>query len=45
MSHCFGDYCMVPGKQVESVVGHVGIEVSHLERSRKFYKSLFSGLV
>lgn len=40
----FGCVCMVASKQADVVVGHVGIEVSDLEKSRKFYKSLFPGL-
>jgi catechol 2,3-dioxygenase-like lactoylglutathione lyase family enzyme len=35
---------MVPGKQTQAVVGHVGIEVSDLDRSKKFYKALLLGL-
>lgn len=34
---------MVPLK-TEATVGHVGIEVTNLERSKKFYKTLFCGL-
>jgi catechol 2,3-dioxygenase-like lactoylglutathione lyase family enzyme len=35
---------MVPDKQAQTVVGHVGIEVSRLSKAKKFYKALFSGL-
>jgi catechol 2,3-dioxygenase-like lactoylglutathione lyase family enzyme len=35
---------MVSGKQTQAVVGHVGIEVSDLSRSKKFYKALLEGL-
>jgi predicted lactoylglutathione lyase len=35
---------MVSGKQTQAVVGHVGIEVSDLNRSKKFYKALLLGL-
>jgi len=35
---------MVPNKQTQAVVGHVGIEVSDLGRSKKFYKTLLEGL-
>jgi catechol 2,3-dioxygenase-like lactoylglutathione lyase family enzyme len=35
---------MVPDKQTQTVVGHVGIEVSNLNRSKKFYKALLNGL-
>jgi len=35
---------MVSNKQVQAVVGHVGIEVSSLSRSRKFYEALLGGL-
>ena len=35
---------MVPNKPVEAIVGHVGIEVASLSRSKKFYKDLFEGL-
>ena len=35
---------MVLNKPVEAIVGHVGIEVSSLSRSKKFYKALFEGL-
>jgi predicted lactoylglutathione lyase len=35
---------MVAGKQTQAVVGHVGIEVSDLGRSKKFYKALLLGL-
>jgi catechol 2,3-dioxygenase-like lactoylglutathione lyase family enzyme len=35
---------MVLSKQTEAVVGHVGIEVSDLDGSKKFYKTLLSGL-
>jgi catechol 2,3-dioxygenase-like lactoylglutathione lyase family enzyme len=35
---------MVSKKQVQAIVGHVGIEVADLSRSKKFYKALFGGL-
>lgn len=35
---------MVSDKQTHAIVGHVGIEVSNLPNSKKFYKSLFEGL-
>ena len=35
---------MVSNKQTEAIVGHVGIEVSILKNSRKFYKTLLEGL-
>jgi catechol 2,3-dioxygenase-like lactoylglutathione lyase family enzyme len=35
---------MVPERQIQSIVGHVGIEVSNLSRSKKFYKALLDGL-
>lgn len=35
---------MVSDKQVQAVVGHVGIEVSDLSRSKKFYNALLNGL-
>ena len=35
---------MVSGKQAQALVGHVGVEVSDLNRSKKFYKALLSGL-
>lgn len=35
---------MVSGKQTQAVVGHVGIEVSDLSRSKRFYKALLEGL-
>jgi catechol 2,3-dioxygenase-like lactoylglutathione lyase family enzyme len=35
---------MVSGKPVEAIVGHVGIEVVSLSRSKKFYKALFGAL-
>ena len=35
---------MASGKQSQTVVGHVGIEVSNLSRSKKFYKTLLEGL-
>ena len=35
---------MVSGKQIQAVVGHVGIEVSNLDNSKKFYKALLEGL-
>ena len=31
-------------KQTQAVVGHVGIEVSNLDSSKKFYKALLEGL-
>ena len=31
-------------KQTQAVVGHVGIEVSNLDSSKKFYKALLTGL-
>jgi catechol 2,3-dioxygenase-like lactoylglutathione lyase family enzyme len=31
-------------RQTQTVVGHVGIEVSTLSRSKKFYKTLLGGL-
>ena len=35
---------MPPNKQTQTVVGHVGIEVSNLNRSKKFYKTLLEAL-
>ncbi len=35
---------MVSDKQTQAAVGHVGIEVSDLGRSKKFYKALLGGL-
>jgi catechol 2,3-dioxygenase-like lactoylglutathione lyase family enzyme len=35
---------MVSDKQTQTIVGHVGIEVSNLSKSKKFYKALFNGL-
>jgi catechol 2,3-dioxygenase-like lactoylglutathione lyase family enzyme len=35
---------MGPVKQIKAIVGHVGIEVSSLNRSKKFYKALLSAL-
>jgi catechol 2,3-dioxygenase-like lactoylglutathione lyase family enzyme len=35
---------VVSNKPVETIVGHVGIEVASLSRSKKFYKALFGGL-
>lgn len=35
---------MVSGKQSQTIVGHVGIEVSNLGNSKTFYKALFGGL-
>jgi catechol 2,3-dioxygenase-like lactoylglutathione lyase family enzyme len=35
---------MALDKQVQAVVGHVGIEVSDLSRSKKFYSALLNGL-
>ena len=35
---------MVSNKNVEAIVGHVGIEVASLDRSKKFYEALFGGL-
>jgi catechol 2,3-dioxygenase-like lactoylglutathione lyase family enzyme len=35
---------MVSKKQDQAVIGHVGIEVSHLTKSKKFYKALLEGL-
>ncbi|MCW4046191.1 MAG: VOC family protein [Candidatus Bathyarchaeota archaeon] len=36
--------CMVTGKQVYAIVGHVGIEVSNLSKSKKFYRVLLNKL-
>jgi catechol-2,3-dioxygenase len=35
---------MVSNKQTQATVGHVGIEVSKLGNSKKFYKTLLEGL-
>jgi catechol 2,3-dioxygenase-like lactoylglutathione lyase family enzyme len=35
---------MVSNKQIQAIVGHVGIEVSDLKNSKKFYKALLGGL-
>jgi catechol 2,3-dioxygenase-like lactoylglutathione lyase family enzyme len=35
---------MVSNRQTQAVVGHVGIEVSSLRRSKKFYEALLGGL-
>ena len=35
---------MVSNEQARAVVGHVGIEVSSLGSSRKFYEALLGGL-
>ena len=35
---------MASNKQTQAVVGHVGIEVSNLDSSKKFYKALLAGL-
>lgn len=35
---------MASDKQSQTVVGHVGIEVSNLGNSKRFYKALFGGL-
>ncbi len=35
---------MVSEKQTRAIVGHVGIEVSNLKNSKKFYKTLLEGL-
>jgi catechol 2,3-dioxygenase-like lactoylglutathione lyase family enzyme len=35
---------MVSHKRAEATIGHVGIEVTDLGRSKKFYKALFDGL-
>ena len=35
---------MVSNKQVHAIVGHVGIEVTGLSKSKKFYETLFGGL-
>jgi catechol 2,3-dioxygenase-like lactoylglutathione lyase family enzyme len=35
---------MVSYKQIQAIIGHVGIEVSDLRNSRKFYKALLEGL-
>jgi catechol 2,3-dioxygenase-like lactoylglutathione lyase family enzyme len=39
----WGD-AVASGKQTQAVVGHVGIEVSNLGSSKKFYKALLTGL-
>jgi catechol 2,3-dioxygenase-like lactoylglutathione lyase family enzyme len=35
---------MVSRKQIQAIVGHVGIEVSNLNNSKNFYKVLLEGL-
>jgi catechol 2,3-dioxygenase-like lactoylglutathione lyase family enzyme len=35
---------MVSAERIQAIVGHVGIEVSSLSTSRKFYKALLEGL-
>ena len=35
---------MVSTKPAQATVGHVGVEVSNLSNSKKFYKALFEGL-
>ena len=35
---------MVSDKQTRAIVGHVGIEVSNLSSSKKFYEALLAGL-
>jgi catechol 2,3-dioxygenase-like lactoylglutathione lyase family enzyme len=35
---------MVSDKQIQAIIGHVGIEVSNLSNSRKFYKALLGEL-
>ncbi len=35
---------MVSDKQTQAIVGHVGIEVSNLKSSKKFYKTLLEAL-
>ena len=35
---------MASSKQTQTVVGHVGIEVFNMSRSKKFYKTLLEGL-
>jgi catechol 2,3-dioxygenase-like lactoylglutathione lyase family enzyme len=35
---------MASDKMVQAVVGHVGIEVSNLSKSKGFYRALFGGL-
>jgi len=35
---------MASNKQTQTVIGHIGIEVSNLSRSKKFYKTLLEGL-
>ncbi len=35
---------MVLDMQTQAIVGHVGIEVSNLQNSKKFYKTLLGAL-
>jgi catechol 2,3-dioxygenase-like lactoylglutathione lyase family enzyme len=35
---------MVSNKQVQAIIGHVGIEVTDLSNSKNFYKALLGGL-
>ena len=35
---------MAAVKQTQAIVGHIGIEVSSLAKSKKFYQTLFNGL-
>ena len=35
---------MISEKQTQAIVGHIGIEVSDLRRSKKFYQALLNGL-
>jgi catechol 2,3-dioxygenase-like lactoylglutathione lyase family enzyme len=35
---------MASGKMTQAIVGHVGIEVSNLSKSKGFYRALFEGL-
>jgi catechol 2,3-dioxygenase-like lactoylglutathione lyase family enzyme len=35
---------MATVKQTQAIVGHIGIEVSNLAKSKKFYQTLFEGL-
>jgi catechol 2,3-dioxygenase-like lactoylglutathione lyase family enzyme len=35
---------MVSDKQIQAIVGHVGVEVSNLGKSKKFYKALLNAL-
>ena len=35
---------MVSKKEIPAIVGHVGIEVSNLTNSKKFYTALLEGL-